>query len=472
MYSENLSKILGNDHVSLPEILDAREKRLFKQQKILNEYNMPIISFTLNIPGSIKTFPLAKKSFMEGIKLIKRQLERHNCKIAYQKESVAKTGYEAFFALDYNPYFIKKIMVAIENSDPIGRIFDIDVLKNDGYKISRQDIECSNRTCFICQNFAHICARSQKHPIQEVIRKTIEIMADYFSQKFANLCASCVCRSLLYEVCTTPKPGLVDRVNNGSHNDMDIYTFIDSSSVLTPYFRDFVLAGIQYCEDEPQMLFNRIRYLGMVAEDDMLVATNYVNTHKGIIFSLGVICTALGYLFANEKDADINSVLELCKKMTYKVVKNDFADVNLENTRTNGEKLFAQYGITGIRGEVASGFASIKNYGLPVLKALIECGYSLNDAGALTLLNLIANVKDTNIISRSDIKTQEQVQLEIKTLIKTQKIENIHVDSLNLIDRQFINMNISPGGCADLLAITFMLYFIENKLIKSDSIFS
>lgn len=463
MYSKNLSDILGSNHVSLTEMLDARENRVLEQQKILSVYNLPIISFTLNIPGSIKTFPLAEKSFMEGENLIKRQLERNHIKIVYQKDRIDKTGYEAFFAVDFNPYYLKKLMIEIENSSPMGRIFDIDVLKTNGDKISRQDINCKNRTCVICQEQAHVCARSKKHPIEEVLYKTVEIMSDYFNQKFANTCSGCACRALLYEVCTTPKPGLVDRVNNGSHNDMDIYTFIDSSAVLTPYFRDFVLTGIQYCQDESQQLFERIRYLGMLAEDDMLVATGNVNTHKGLIFSLGVICSAIGYLFANETELDIDSILELCKKMTCEVVNNDFSEVNLINSKTNGEKLFAQYGITGIRGEVASGFSSIRNYGLPVLKSLIKQGFSLNDAGALTLLNLIANIKDTNIISRSDIKTQEHVQFEIKTLIETQKIENVHLDILREIDKQFIELNISPGGCADLLAITLMLYFIENK---------
>ncbi|MDW5300114.1 MAG: triphosphoribosyl-dephospho-CoA synthase CitG [Sedimentibacter sp.] len=464
MHSIDLPEILGSNHVSLTEMLDARENRVFEQQKILTAYNLPVISFTLNIPGSIKTFPLAEKSFKEGRNLIIRQLERHNCNIVYQKERIEKTGYESFFAVDFNPYSLKKLMVEIENSNPMGRTFDIDVLKTNGDKISRQDINCKNRTCLICREQAHVCARSKKHPIEEVLHETVEIMSDYFNQKFANMCSSCACRALLYEVCTTPKPGLVDRANNGSHNDMDIYTFIDSSSVLTPYFRDFVLTGIQYYQDEPQQLFERIRYLGVLAEDDMLAATGNVNTHKGLIFSLGVICAATGYFFAKEIKLDIDSILELCKKMTCEVIKNDFSEVNLINLKTNGEKLFAQYGITGIRGEVASGFSSIRNYGLPVLKSLIKQGFSLNDAGALTLLNLIANVKDTNIISRSDIKTQVHVQCEIKTLIETQKIENVHMDVLREIDKQFIDLNISPGGCADLLAITFMLYFIENKV--------
>lgn len=202
----------------------------------------------------------------------------------------------------------------------------------------------------------------------------------------------------------------------------------------------------------------------MLAEEDMFNLTGNVNTHKGLIFSLGIICTALGYLFANAKILNISNILELCRNMTIKVIEDDFDDLTIKKAHTSGEKLFTQFGITGIRGEAASGFSSVKNYGLPVLSKLIKKGYSLNDAGALTLLNLIANIRDTNIISRTNIITQEQVQSEIKKIIEINGIENIQMDVLYEIDKKFIDMNISPGGCADLLAISFMLYFIDISI--------
>lgn len=462
MLSLEFAKILGNSFVSLEEILDAKENRVLEQQKIIETYNLPIISFTLNIPGTIKTFPLAYKAFTEGKRLINNHLKRNHINIKYEKENIHKTGYEAFYAVDYNPYSLKKIMIDIENSCPLGRIFDIDVLKTTGDKIYRKDVNSSNRRCMLCKESAHVCSRSKKHNTDELITKIIEIIYEYFNSEFSDFCSSCACRALIYEACTTPKPGLVDMENSGSHSDMDIYTFIDSSSVLMPYFRKFSLAGIRYCNEEPYKLFDNIRYLGMLAEDEMFIATNNVNTHKGLIFSLGIICSALGYLFANGKELDTNNILELCKDMTFNVLKTDFNGITIENSKTNGEKLFTQYGIGGIRGEVANGFSSVMKYGLPVLKQLVEKGYSLNDAGVLTLLNLVANVMDTNIISRSNIKKQEQVQFEIQKIINRQKLENINLNTIKKLDKRFIEMNVSPGGCADLLSITYMLYFVET----------
>lgn len=465
MNKVNLADILGNNYIELTDMLDAREDRVAMQQQILSEFNMSLISFTLNIPGSIKTFPLAEKTFKEGKILITNHLERNNINIVYSKNNSKKTGYEAFFSVDGDPYTIKKLMVDIENSSLLGRIFDIDVLKLTGEKISRQDIGSRERTCLLCEDFAHVCSRSKKHPIEELLNQIVEIMSDYLNQQFANFCASCACRALMYEVTITPKPGLVDRNNNGSHSDMNIYTFIDSSAVLTSHFRNFVLAGIEFYKDEPHELFKRIRYLGMVAEDSMYDVTCKVNTHKGLIFTLGIICTALGYLYANDKEIDTENITELSKEMTVDLLK-DFENINKENAKTYGEKLYAYHGITGIRGEAISGFASVRKHGLPLLEDLLDKGFSLNDAGVLTLVNLIANVQDTNIITRSDIEKAENVQAKVKELIEEYKIENIPIDLIGKMDEEFIEMNISPGGCADLLGITLMLYFIKSYQSK------
>jgi holo-ACP synthase/triphosphoribosyl-dephospho-CoA synthase len=463
MYNMDLREMLGKKEISLQDMLDAREKRVSEQKKILSEYNMTLISFTLNIPGSFKQFPLAEKTFEEGKRLICSHLKRHNMNTEFAKDNSSRTGYEIFYAVNSESSCIKRLMVDIEDSCMVGRIFDIDVLNSQGEKISRADIEKEGRSCLLCDEFAHVCSRSKVHNKEELTKKTVEIMQDYFCEKFANICSSCACKALMYEVMTTPKPGLVDRNNNGSHKDMDIYTFIDSSSVLTAHFRDFVLAGIKFYKDEPEKLFERVRYLGMKAEEDMFKATSNINTHKGLIFSLGIICTALGYLYANNKNWDTKSILDMSKNMTVSVL-NDFENVTMENAKTYGERLFANFGINGIRGEATNGFSSVKEYGLPVLTDLIKKGFSLNDAGAITLLNLIANVKDTNIISRSNIQTQELVQNNIKSLLNQKNLENILTEDIVNLDKQFIDMNISPGGCADLLAITYMLYFIEEYI--------
>ena len=450
-----------NVEVTLIFMLDAREKRVNVQREIIEKYKGTLISFMLNIPGNIKVFPLSLKAHDEAVKLITKALHRHGIHINYKTSNKVKTGYESFFAVKENPVIVKRLMIDIENSCELGRVFDIDVIDDEGNKISRGDLNIAERCCMLCDDMGHACSRSRKHPAEELQKKVIEIIENYFDNQFADNCAACAVRALLYEVCITPKPGLVDRNNNGSHKDMDVYTFIDSTSALIPYFRDIALSGIKFHTEKPKAVFERIRYLGMLAEDSMFEATNNVNTHKGLIFSLGIICAASGYLYKNEEAVITDNILKISKEMTVEI-NADFNGITKENARTFGEKLYADCGITGIRGEGASGFASVKNHGLPVLKALIEKGHSFNHAGALTLLNLIANVKDTNIIARSNIEELKKVQLQINNLINERGIENISIDEIVDLDNQFIEKNLSPGGCADLLAVTLMLYFMGN----------
>ena len=193
----------------------------------------------------------------------------------------------------------------------------------------------------------------------------------------------------------------------------------------------------------------------------MFAATKGVNTHKGLIFSLGILCAALGYSFANALPCDTGTLLSLCGKMASLSVKQDLDRVTAQNARTFGERLYLQTGSTGIRGEAASGFPSVRHYGLPALRRFMAEGKSLNDAGALTLLTLLGHVEDTNVISRRGLRAAQSVREEAAERMAREPLPEL--DEIRVLDQRFIRENISPGGCADLLAITFMLYFLEQE---------
>jgi len=174
-----LSQILGHRAVTMEEILDARERRASKQKALQIKHQKPLISFTLNMPGDIKTFPLANRVFEEGIMFIKNQLKEAHVTIEVLKICKEKTGHECFFVVDGDPESIKRNMIDIENRDSIGRLFDIDVLKENGQKISRKELSMEGRKCLLCREPAFVCARSEKHTKEEVLLKAVEIMTDY-----------------------------------------------------------------------------------------------------------------------------------------------------------------------------------------------------------------------------------------------------------------------------------------------------
>ena len=137
-------------------------------------------------------------------------------------------------------------------------------------------------------------------------------------------------------------------------------------------------------------------------------------------------------------------------------VLEDFTGITKENARTEGERLFAAYGITGVRGQAKAGFPAVKDVGLPVFREGLQQGLSINDAGCCTLLHLIAATDDTNLIRRSDRQTQLDTRQKIAQLLNKTPYPALPV--IEELDKEFIQKNLSPGGSADLLAMTYFLY--------------
>lgn len=447
--------------VILQEMLDARERRAFRQQELLNKYQSPLICFTLNIAGPVKTNPLILQGFELGNRLLKNQIRASQITCLHYEETTEVTGNEAFYVLDADCLTIKKITSDIEDSSPVGRLFDMDVIKVNGEKTDRSEIGLSSRRCLICEGPAKECARSRTHTVEELHKKTKQILEEAVNSEDARDAAQLACKALLYEVGTTPKPGLVDCANSGSHKDMDIFTFMSSASALWPYFEACTRIGRQTASCPATETFRQLRQTGRKAEADMLTATKGVNTHKGAIFSMAILCSALGRVPRRYwKNSDI--LLDECAAMTHGLVQADFEGLTEENARTTGQKLYLHHQITGIRGQMENGMPAVRSAGFPTLKKCLTHGLSLNDAGCIALLNIMASSTDTNLIARSNLTVQQETVSQIKTLLADDPYPNIQ--TIQKLDQEFIKMNLSPGGSADLLAICYLLYFLENEV--------
>ena len=125
-------------------------------------------------------------------------------------------------------------------------------------------------------------------------------------------------------------------------------------------------------------------------------------------------------------------------------------------TTTVGQRLYLEYGITGVRGEITNGLPVVKTFGLPTLKKALDDGDGFDLAGAKTLLSILTHMVDTNMIARSDVKTAKEYQNDIRLQHK------INIDLLHQLNQEFIEKNLSPGGSADLLAVCFLLYFLMH----------
>jgi triphosphoribosyl-dephospho-CoA synthase len=287
-------------------------------------------------------------------------------------------------------------------------------------------------------------------------------------EEFAHYAASLAQRAILYEVSTTPKPGLVDRENSGAHKDMDFFTFMASSSALYRGLYECAMEGLNFEEEDSTKLLDRIRKPGIECEKAMFQATNGVNTHKGIIFSQGILCAVVGKMFRQQgkEKYDIEEICDEVKKVAQGLTEKDFKGIDNKTVLTHGERLYKEYGFKGIRGEVESGFSTVlKNTVQSLREWKKDKNLSMNDLFLELLLRLMAGSEDTNIIIRGGTENLNYVRKISQEFIAEGGIQQPDAKKkLESMNDEFIRRYISPGGSADLLAVTIFLGMMEGIL--------
>lgn len=262
-------------------------------------------------------------------------------------------------------------------------------------------------------------------------------------------------QALQAELDTTPKPGLVDKDNNGAHRDMDYALMQRSIDTLHPYFVKLALLG---CADALPT-HTSIRDIGIEAEKAMLSATNGVNTHKGALFSMGLAVVAA----AHEKNT--NSL-----QTTIKALAACFPDTN--GTHGSKAKLLSK-GTTAIKGALDNAREGYEMLFAEWLPFYIERRKE-RDAHTLhkTLLRIMCDLDDTNVIYRTDLATAEEVKQEARVMLDSfskahtaeDKEKRIAAELLALkdMDKRYTARNISPGGAADMLSLTIFIGSIQT----------
>lgn len=266
-------------------------------------------------------------------------------------------------------------------------------------------------------------------------------------------------QALQAELDTTPKPGLVDKDSNGAHRDMDYALMQRSIDTLHPYFVKLALLG---CADALPT-HTSIRDIGIEAEKAMLSATNGVNTHKGALFSMGLAVVAAAHeerkIAANEeqilKERNGGEDVLVSLQTTIKALAASFPDTN--GTHGSKAKLLSK-GTTTIKGALDNareGYEMLFAEWLPFyIKRRKE-----HDAHTLhkTLLRIMCDLDDTNVIYRTDLATAEEVKQEARALL-----DSFSKAALKDMDRHYTTRNISPGGAADMLSLTIFIGSIQT----------
>jgi len=234
---------------------------------------------------------------------------------------------------------------------------------------------------------------------------------------------------------------------------MDPFTFAASVSVLHPYFVRCAREGLG--AGELSGLFARLREPGLDAERAMFEATGGVNTHKGAIFALGILCAASGKLLGDERRAAPEALSPLCSAIAGDALRAEIQALQKERANTAGERMLLDTGMAGARGEAMRGYPTALE-GLRTLEAALAGGSCVNDAGVEALMTILAVAEDSNFVKRAS----RERWLEWKEKIGALKGDA--VENAKGLDAAFIRENISPGGSADLLAAALYFHFART----------
>jgi triphosphoribosyl-dephospho-CoA synthetase len=259
--------------------------------------------------------------------------------------------------------------------------------------------------------------------------------------------------ALEQEAVLSPKPGLVDAENCGAHKDMDVALLLASAGALEPYFVRFAQQGLLEARLSPDGRLANIRADGVEAEQAMLAVTHGVNTHKGALFLLGVICYAAGHASAS----GVLAPRDLCT-LGARLCRGITAELGKDTGRA-----FARYGARGARGEAEDGFPHVL-LALDAFSRTIERGATGQDAWLVALLSLIATVEDTNVLARCGEATARELRRRAGELAARYPAGGAALaDEIRALDCDCRAWNASPGGAADLLACAMFFRALEER---------
>jgi len=260
-------------------------------------------------------------------------------------------------------------------------------------------------------------------------------------------------RALYGELSCFPKPGLVSFADAGGHSDMDARTFVRSIKALRPYFPRIAAQGGEGAD------FQALAACGRQAEAAMLTATGGRNTHRGAVFSLGLLAAAAGALAHGGARPTAQDLADLVRCRWSDAIRASRAAAD----RSHGATAFRRYGVSGARGQAAAGFPLIVDAALPALRLAIQGGLAVERAAVQALFVLMAELDDTNLLHRGGRTGLDLVRREARNFLSGGGVyatgwRRQAVDLHRLCSAR----KLSPGGAADLLAATLFVWQLEG----------
>ncbi|WP_414500782.1 MULTISPECIES: triphosphoribosyl-dephospho-CoA synthase [unclassified Zymobacter] len=444
-------------------ILSAREQRAQEKQRLLAKWPV-IVSLSFNLPGLPKSTPLTQAAFDDVAQALTHYLCAHRCALRPQPIVHDAAGGHALWTgrPSFDAVALKALTERFEGEHPLGRLLDVDIYTPEGPIRSGK-----NKRCLVCDAPALVCMRTQRHSLETLRAYCDQQLADWWdtqqASRHARMLASNMTRALLDEVLLTPKPGLVDQQDCGSHDDMDLPLFVQAISALSPYWERVARQGIAFDGEDGHDALITLRRLGLEMEAAMRQATHGINTHKGAIFLGCLAVFAHAHAWRCGSSSHSEDYRRIVRHLSHDLVTRDMKA--LYNDHSYGQRLLQTYEdarVGGPRYQAEHGLPAVFDHGLPALEAALNSGSSTDTASLHALLTLMAHVLDTNVLHRSSLSVTHRFMALAQQATATLPPRAEDIEHLQAFCRRHW---ISAGGCADLLAITLFFHYADRATI-------
>jgi triphosphoribosyl-dephospho-CoA synthase len=266
--------------------------------------------------------------------------------------------------------------------------------------------------------------------------------------------ADAAVRALIEEANLTPKPGLVDARDSGAHPDMNLEMLYRSACSLRATF--IAIADQAFEAEESTCLRETLSLLGRRGEQIMLQVTGGINTHRGAIWTLGLLCAAGAMLAGKKRSA------EMISSQAGRIAR--LPDSHQSHVRTHGQQAAERYGVPGARGEAEGGFRHVVEIGLPALRKSRFQGLTEEQARLNALVAIMAELDDTCLLHRGGLAALMATKRGAREILDLGGVATPDgFWALDKLDGRLLQLHVSPGGSADLLAAVLFLDSIERQ---------
>jgi holo-ACP synthase CitX len=370
------------------DLLDAREARQTALDR-LRGAGGPVVFLSVSVPGSAKRTPgLAALQRMASAAL---ERELPVTPLGSGRDAI---GPWAALRVRRPPDLVKRATVGLESSLPAGRLVDLDVYDPAGAQIDRASLHLPARPCLMCDRPAVECIRDSRHATADVSAAAHKLLV--------RVLAASLAAGARIELELTPKPGLVDRLDCGSHPDLSFDAMSRSIGLLPAYFDD--LLDHAFPPDLPECVEAGVR------AERRMIETVGANTHKGYIFLSGLVLLAAATAAGSE---DLRrQVAGTAQQILAPRLRQD--DPGRSAAPSHGERARAELAVGGIYREALLGLPSVFDAGLPALASTPERSRCTQHR---LMAVLMQTVEDTTAVHRCGLAGLARLRRDRKSVV-------------------------------------------------------